>query len=114
MGAKGEIYGINGPVIEVVGDSGFTMLEMVSIGTLGLIGEVIGIKSNKTIVQAYESTTGLTPGEPVTGSGSPMLATLGSGIIGNIVDGIQRPLRAIAQKDVYKRQALYKGRPAAD
>lgn len=98
MGAKGEIFGINGPVIEVVGDSNFTMLEMVSIGEMGLIGEVIGIRANKTIVQAYESTTGVKPGETVTGSGSPMLATLGPGIIGNIFDGIQRPLRSLAQQ----------------
>lgn len=99
MGAKGEIYGINGPVVEVVGEGSFSMLERVSIGTLGLIGEVIGLQPDKTIVQAYESTTGVMPGEPVTGSGSPMLAALGPGIIGNIFDGIQRPLRTLAQKD---------------
>ena len=99
MGAKGEIYGINGPVVEVVGEGSFSMLERVSIGTLGLIGEVIGLQPDKTIVQAYESTTGVMPGEPVTGSGGPMLAALGPGIIGNIFDGIQRPLRTLAQKD---------------
>lgn len=99
MGAKGEIYGINGPVVEVVGEGSFSMLERVSIGTLGLIGEVIGLQPDKTIVQAYESTTGVMPGEPVTGNGSPMLAALGPGIIGNIFDGIQRPLRTLAQKD---------------
>lgn len=99
MGAKGEIYGINGPVVEVVGEGSFSMLERVSIGTLGLIGEVIGLQPDKAIVQAYESTTGVMPGEPVIGSGSPMLAALGPGIIGNIFDGIQRPLRTLAQKD---------------
>lgn len=98
MGAEGKIYGINGPVIEVVGSSDFTMLEMVSIGRMGLIGEVIGIQQDKTIVQAYETTTGVVPGETVTGSGSPMTATLGPGIIGNIFDGIQRPLRFIAEQ----------------
>lgn len=99
MGAKGEIYGINGPVIEVTGDNTFTMLERVSIGNLGLIGEVIGIGADKTIIQAYESTTAVQPGEPVTGTGSPMLAALGPGIIGNIFDGIQRPLRDLAEKE---------------
>lgn len=95
---KGEIFGINGPVIEVIGTHDFQMLEMVSIGEARLIGEVIGMDSNKTIMQAYESTTGIRPGEPVEGSGGPMCATLGPGIIGNIFDGIERPLKDIAQK----------------
>jgi len=95
---KGEIFGINGPVIEVVGSSDFQMLEMVSIGDKGLIGEVIGLSSNRTIMQAYETTTSVRPGEPVIGSGGPMCALLGPGIIGNIFDGIQRPLEFIAKK----------------
>ncbi len=94
---KGSIYGINGPVIEVIGSDAFQMLEMVRIGNIGMIGEVIGIHEDKTIVQAYESTTSIQPGEPVNGMGRPMYATLGPGIIGNIFDGIQRPLKDIAR-----------------
>lgn len=71
------------------------MLEMVYVGTKRLIGEVIGITSDETTIQVYESTTGLKPGEPVDGSGMPMSATLGPGILSNIFDGIERPLKQI-------------------
>ena len=71
------------------------MLEMVYVGTKKLIGEVIGITSEETTIQVYESTTGLKPGEPVDGSGMPMSATLGPGILSNIFDGIERPLKQI-------------------
>lgn len=96
--AKGEIYGINGPVIEVIGSKDFMMLEMVSIGNENLIGEVIAVDTDKVIVQAYEETAGLKTGEPVTGQTMPMSSMLGPGIIGNIFDGIQRPLKVIADK----------------
>ena len=71
------------------------MLEMVYVGVKRLIGEVIGITSDETTIQVYESTTGLRPGEPVEGSGMPMSATLGPGILSNIFDGIERPLKQI-------------------
>ena len=71
------------------------MLEMVYVGTKRLIGEVIGINSLETTIQVYESTTGLKPGEPVAGSGMPMSATLGPGILSNIFDGIERPLKQL-------------------
>ena len=71
------------------------MLEMVYVGTKRLIGEVIGINSEETTIQVYESTTGLKPGEPVEGSGMPMSATLGPGILSNIFDGIERPLKQL-------------------
>lgn len=71
------------------------MLEMVYVGTKRLIGEVIGITSEETTIQVYESTTGLKPGEPVAGSNMPMSAMLGPGILSNIFDGIERPLRQL-------------------
>ena len=73
------------------------MLEMVYVGAKRLIGEVIGITSDETTIQVYESTTGLKPGEPVEGSGMPMSATLGPGILSNIFDGIERPLKQIEE-----------------
>ena len=73
------------------------MLEMVYVGVKRLIGEVIGITSDETTIQVYESTTGLKPGEPVEGSGMPMSATLGPGILSNIFDGIERPLKQIEE-----------------
>ncbi|AGC69413.1 V-type ATP synthase subunit alpha [Thermoclostridium stercorarium subsp. stercorarium DSM 8532] len=89
---QGTIYGINGPVIRVMGNNGFKMHETVLVGFEKLIGEVIGINENETIVQVYENTTGLKTGEPVISTGRPLSVMLGPGIIGNIFDGIQRPL----------------------
>ena len=89
------IYSVNGPVVKVRDTKDFSMLEMVYVGTKKLIGEVIGITSEETTIQVYESTTGLKPGEPVEGSGMPMSATLGPGILSNIFDGIERPLKQI-------------------
>lgn len=74
------------------------MMEMVYVGEVGLIGEVIGITSEKTTIQVYEDTAGLKVGEPVRGTGAPLCATLGPGIMQNIFDGIERPLAAIAQE----------------
>lgn len=92
---KKTIFGINGPVITVADTQGFSMAEMVYVGQDRLVGEVIGIKEDRTVIQVYESTTGLKAGEPVVGAGAPMSLALGPGIIGNIFDGIQRPLRDV-------------------
>lgn len=62
---EGYIFGINGPVVEAKGNYSFRMQEMVLVGNTRLIGEVIGIKADSTIIQVYEETTGLKPGEPV-------------------------------------------------
>ncbi len=73
------------------------MLEMVYVGSKKLVGEVIAVNSDETTIQVYESTTGLRPGEPVAGSGMPMSATLGPGILSNIFDGIERPLKKLEE-----------------
>ncbi len=95
MENKNVIYGINGPVVTVRDTDDFTMMEMVYVGHSKLIGEVIGINDHMTTIQTYEETTGLHPGEPVVGTGSPMSALLGPGIMSNIFDGIERPLSEI-------------------
>lgn len=87
------IYAINGPVVKVKDTRDFSMLEMVLVGSKKLIGEVIGVNSDFTIIQVYENTAGLKVGEPVATTGTPMCATLGPGIISNIFDGIERPLK---------------------
>ena len=87
------IYGINGPIVTVKNSKKFFMSEMVYIGNNRLIGEVIRLDSNETIIQSYEETSGLSPGDPVLGTGSAVSVTLGPGIIGNIFDGVERPLR---------------------
>ncbi len=97
MAKTGMIYGINGPIVHVKGDVGFQMHEMVTVGKDNLVGEVIGLSSASTTIQVYEETTGLKPGEIVTGSGSPVSVTLAPGILSNIFDGIERPLEEIAK-----------------
>ena len=89
------IYSVNGPVVKVKNTKDFSMLEMVYVGNKRLIGEVIGITEEFTTIQDYEVTTGLKVGEPVYNTNAPMSATLGPGIISNIFDGIERPLKAI-------------------
>ncbi|MBE6902955.1 MAG: hypothetical protein E7478_10795, partial [Ruminococcaceae bacterium] len=87
------IHAINGPVVKVAGAKDFSMLEMVYVGDKRLIGEVIGVNDRSTTIQVYENTAGLKIGEPVIPTGAPVCATLGPGIISNIFDGIERPLR---------------------
>ena len=101
MAAKGTIYGINGPIVYLAGDFGFQMNEMVYVGEANLVGEVIGLTSERTTIEVYEETTGLKPGEPVTGTGAPVSVTLAPGIITNIFDGIERPLAAIKKSSGY-------------
>ena len=92
------IYGINGPVVTVKNATCFSMMEMVYVGEEKLVGEIIGINDGFTTVQVYEETTGLKPGDPVVGTGSPMNVLLGPGIIDNIFDGIERPLKEIEKE----------------
>lgn len=92
------IYGINGPVVTVKKTDCFEMMEMVHVGKQKLVGEVIGITDDLTTIQVYEETTGLKPGDPVAGTGAPMNVLLGPGIIDNIFDGIERPLKAIEEQ----------------
>ena len=92
------IYGINGPVVTVKNTDSFEMMEMVHVGKQRLVGEIIGITDDITTIQVYEETTGLKPGDPVEGTGAPMNVLLGPGIIDNIFDGIERPLKAIEEE----------------
>ena len=95
---ENKIYGINGPVVTVKGRTDLGMLETVFVGEKRLIGEVIKVDSSATTIQVYEETTSLKPGEPVVSTGLPLSVTLGPGIIGNIFDGIERPLTAMKEK----------------
>ncbi|WP_025434696.1 V-type ATP synthase subunit A [Peptoclostridium acidaminophilum] len=86
---------INGPVVRAEGVRGFKVREMVMVGDKKLLGEVISIDSDKAIIQVYEETEGLKAGEEVVPTGKALSLKLGPGIIGNIFDGIQRPLQKI-------------------
>jgi len=98
MQQKGEITYINGPVVKSSKMTGFIMRELVFVGELRLIGEIIELEGDNATIQVYEETTGIKPGEPVYSTGRPLSVQLGPGIIGNIFDGIQRPLPIIARK----------------
>ena len=96
--AEGKIFGINGPVVRVKGSNDFSMQEMVYVGDEELIGEVIGVEADATVVQVYEETTGLRLDEPVKGTGAPLSITLAPGIISDIFDGIEHPLKEIRKR----------------
>ena len=97
MSKTGKIYGINGPVIYLKGNTGFGMSEMVYVGRDHLVGEVIALDKDRTTIQVYEETSGLRPGEEVTASGNAVSVTLAPGILNNIFDGIERPLEKISE-----------------
>ena len=97
MERTGKIYGINGPVITIKGDVGFSMGEMVFAGRERLIGEVISLTKEFTTIQVYEETSGMKPGEVITGTGATLSVTLAPGILNNIFDGIERPLSEVAK-----------------
>ena len=97
MNRTGVIYGINGPVIYLEGNTGFKMSEMVYVGREKLVGEVIGLTKDMTTVQVFEETTGIKPGELVEATGDAISVVLAPGILSNIFDGIERPLSEIAK-----------------
>jgi V/A-type H+-transporting ATPase subunit A len=92
----GRVYRVNGPVIEAEGITDAQMLELVRVSEYRLIGEIIKITEGHAIIQVYEDTTGVAPGDVIYGSGMPLSVELGPGLIGTIYDGIQRPLEQLA------------------
>ncbi len=97
MNRTGVIYGINGPVVYLQGNTGFKMSEMVYVGKEKLVGEVIGLTKDMTTIQVFEETTGIKPGEIVEATGDAISVVLAPGILHNIFDGIERPLSEIAK-----------------
>jgi V/A-type H+-transporting ATPase subunit A len=91
----GQVRRVNGPVIEAAGISDAMMLELVRVAEVRLVGEIIKLAGDRAIIQVYEDTTGIAPGDNIYGSGSPLSVELGPGLIGTIYDGIQRPLERI-------------------
>lgn len=88
----GTIIEVNGPVVKASGMKNFKMREMVTVGNKRLIGEIIVLEGDTATVQVYEETAGLKVGEKIESTGTPLSVKLGPGIIGNIFDGIERPL----------------------
>lgn len=86
---------ISGPIVTAMGMEGAMMYEVVEVGDMGLVGEVVRLVDDRALIQVYEDTTMLKPGSPVRCTGAPLSVWLGPGLIGNIYDGIQRPLPGI-------------------
>ncbi len=91
----GKVRRVNGPVVEADGVTDAGMLEMVEVGEVRIIGEVSKLNGDRAVIQVYEDTTGIRPGENIYGSGMPLSVELGPGLLGTIYDGIQRPLEEI-------------------
>lgn len=95
MPCIGKLIRIAGPVVVAKGMKGSQMFELVRVGELNLIGEIIKLQEDLATIQVYEETSGLRPGEKVVGTGQLLSVELGPGILTQIYDGIQRPLEVI-------------------
>jgi V/A-type H+-transporting ATPase subunit A len=96
---QGEIIRVAGPLVVASGCLGAKMYDMVRIGEMGLIGEIIELKGENAFIQVYEDTIGIGPGEPVYLTDMPLSVELGPGLISSIFDGIQRPLDVIRDRE---------------
>ncbi|GJN88585.1 hypothetical protein Rhopal_001551-T1 [Rhodotorula paludigena] len=94
----GSVFSVSGPVVIAEKMAGAAMYELVRVGHDELVGEIIRIDGDKATIQVYEETSGMTIGDPVLRTGKPLSVELGPGLMSNIYDGIQRPLKAIAEK----------------
>ncbi|MBC7323414.1 MAG: V-type ATP synthase subunit A, partial [Acetomicrobium sp.] len=95
---KGSITRISGPLVVASGMAGASMYDVVRVGDLGLVGEIIELKGDSAFVQVYEETSGLKPKEPVISTGVPLSVELGPGLIEQFFDGVQRPLSMIEKE----------------
>ncbi len=95
---NGIVTRVNGPIVHARNLAGVEMYELVFVGEMELVGEVVRINGDRCVIQVYEEPTGLRPGEVVRPSGGPLSLTLGPGIIGRIYDGLQRALDEIHEE----------------
>ncbi|NIP24791.1 MAG: V-type ATP synthase subunit A [Phycisphaerae bacterium] len=95
----GRIVKVAGPVVIAEGMTGVRMYDVVRVGNLNLIGEIVELHEDRASIQVYEETTGIGPGEPVTDTQAPLSVELGPGLIESIYDGIQRPLNALVEAE---------------
>lgn len=97
MNDIGKIVRIAGPVVRAVGLENIRLYDVVRVGELGLIGEVIRLMEGSITIQVYEDTSGIRVGEPVHSTGLPLTVQLGPGLLGQVYDGLQRPLERLAE-----------------
>ena len=95
--SRGKIVKVSGPLVIAEGMRDADMFDVVRVSDIGLIGEIIEIHGDRASIQVYEETAGLGPGEPVESTGAPLSVELAPGLIGEIFDGIQRPLERIRE-----------------
>jgi len=95
----GRIVKVAGPVVVAEGMTGARMYDVVRVGKLNIIGEIVELHGDFASIQVYEETTGLGPGEPVVDTEAPLSVELGPGLIESIYDGIQRPLPLLADAE---------------
>ncbi|MCU0859322.1 MAG: V-type ATP synthase subunit A [Thermoplasmata archaeon] len=94
---KGRVNRVAGPVVTAEGISP-RMYDVVLVGELNLMGEVIKLVGERTVIQVYEDTSGIRPGEKVVNTGAPLQVELGPGLLSSIYDGVQRPLPVLKDK----------------
>ncbi|MDK2914406.1 MAG: V/A-type H+/Na+-transporting ATPase subunit [Thermococcaceae archaeon] len=93
----GRIIRVTGPLVVADGMKGSKMYEVVRVGEMGLIGEIIRLEGDRAVIQVYEETAGIRPGEPVEGTGASLSVELGPGLLTAMYDGIQRPLEVLRE-----------------
>ncbi len=95
----GRVVKVAGPVVVAEGMTGARMYDVVRVGELNLIGEIVGLHRDLASIQVYEETGGIGPGEEVVNTGAPLSVELGPGLIESIYDGIQRPLDSLVDHE---------------
>lgn len=93
-----RIARIAGPVVGGVGLDNVRLYDVVQVGEIGLVGEVIRLSRDMVTIQVYEDTSGIRVGEPIHATGLPLVAQLGPGLLGQVYDGLQRPLKELARR----------------
>jgi V/A-type H+-transporting ATPase subunit A len=98
-GRAGRITGVFGPVVRAEIDFPVALSEVARVGEKKLLGEVIELDGHEAVAQVYEDTAGLAPGDPFWTEGAPLSVELGPGLLGQVYDGIQRPLEWLAREE---------------
>jgi V/A-type H+-transporting ATPase subunit A len=96
---EGRIVKVAGPVVVAEDMAGVRMYDVVRVGSMNLIGEIVELRGDRASIQVYEETTGIGPGEPVVDTQAPLSVELGPGLIESIYDGIQRPLNLLVEAE---------------
>ena len=92
---QGTVAKVAGPLVVATGLPTSKMFDVVRVGAEGLMGEIIEMRGDRASIQVYEETEGIGPGDPVIPTGAPLSVELGPGMLGNVYDGVQRPLDAL-------------------